>query len=114
MRLQLTCTLALCCLLSPAAAEPPPEVQVPETPEVTIAPSTGVNEELEPEVRIIKRDDAEVEEYRLNGQLYMIRVTPVVGPPYYLYDTTGDGTLDSRRSELDPGLVVPRWMIFRW
>ena len=112
MRLRLT--LLLCCLLPTAFAEPPPEVQVPEAPAVTIAPPTGVDEDLEPEVRIIRRDDAEIEEYRLNGELYMVKVTPTVGPPYYLYDTTGDGTLDSRRSEIDPGLVVPRWMIFRW
>lgn len=97
-----------------ALAVPPPEVQVPETPEASIAPPTGVDPGLEPDVRIIQRKDARVEEYRLDGQLYMVKVTPTVGPPYYLYDTTGDGTLDSRRNELDPGLVVPRWMIFRW
>jgi hypothetical protein len=36
-----------------------------------------------------------VEEYRMNGVLYMVKVTPTVGPPYYLIDTTGDGNLNA-------------------
>ncbi len=95
-------------------AEPPPQTeQAPELPD-RVPSTTGIDDELEPEVSIIKRDDALVTEYRMNGQLYMIKVVPVVGPPYYLIDTTGDGSLNVRRSELDPGLVVPSWMIFRW
>jgi hypothetical protein len=95
-------------------AEPPPQVeQAPEPPD-RVPPTSGFDDELEPEVSIIKRDDAVVTEYRMNGQLYMIKIVPTVGPPYYLIDTTGDGALNVRRSELDPGLVVPSWMIFRW
>lgn len=95
-------------------AEQPPQIeQAPEPPARTPS-TTGVDEELEPEVSIIKRDDAVVTEYRMNGQLYMIKVVPVVGPPYYLIDSTGDGSLNIRRNDLDPGLVVPSWMIFRW
>jgi hypothetical protein len=103
----------LASLSLPAFAEAPPIVQ---TAPVTAPPSIGVDvdDTLEPEVSIIKRDDAVVHEYRMNGQLYMIKVEPVVGPPYYLFDSNGDGNLDIRRSELDPGLVVPHWMIFRW
>ena len=73
-----------------------------------------VDDSLEPEVSIIKRDDAVVQEYRMNGVLYMVKVITVVGPPYYLFDSNGDGSLNIRRNELDPGLVVPSWMIFRW
>lgn len=83
-------------------------------PEPGPPPSVGVDEEMEPQVTIIKRDDAEIKEYRMNGALYMIKVTPVAGPPYYLIDTTGDGDLNARRSELDPAFVVPSWMILRW
>lgn len=83
-------------------------------PETTPLPSTGLEEDMQPEVSIIKRDDAVVREYRVNGALYMIRVEPTVGPAYYLIDTTGDGNLNARRSELDPAFVVPSWMIFRW
>ena len=52
--------------------------------------------DLEPEVSIIKRDDAVVHEYRMNGQLYMIKIEPVVGPPYYLFDSNGDGNNRAR------------------
>lgn len=88
------------------ATEPLPDAAPP--------PSTGMEEDLQPQVTIIKRDDAVVHEYRVNGALYMIKVEPRVGVPYYLIDTTGDGNLNARRSELDPALVVPSWMIFRW
>jgi len=44
----------------------------------------------------------------------MVKIIPVVGPAYYLIDSNGDGALNIRRNELDPGLVVPSWMIFRW
>ena len=86
---------------------PEPEADAPP-------PTTGLEEDMTPEVSIIKRDDAVVHEYRLNGALYMIKVEPRIGAPYYLIDTTGDGELNARRSELDPALVVPSWMIFRW
>lgn len=99
-------------LLIPVLATAQPELE--PLPEPAPPPSIGVDDEMEPEVSIIKRDDAVVEEYRMNGQLYMIKVTPVIGPPYYLIDTTGDGDLNARRSELDPAFVVPSWMIFRW
>jgi hypothetical protein len=88
------------------ATEPLPDPAPP--------PSIGIDDEMEPEVRIIKRDDAVIEEYRMNGELYMIKVKPSIGPPYYLIDSTGDGELNARRSELDPAFVVPSWMIFRW
>ncbi len=54
-----------------------------------------------------------VEEYRVNGRLYMIKITPAKGFPYYLIDTDGDGDLDSRRNDLQ-GRPVNQWILFRW
>jgi hypothetical protein len=71
-------------------------------------------EDMEPEVTIRRQDGGRIEEYRINGQLYMVKVTPAKGPSYYLMDTNGDGELESRRGELDPRLLVPNWAIFRW
>ena len=93
------------CLAEQPAVEPLPE----PTP-----PPSGVDDDLEPEVNIIQRDDAVVHEYSVNGLVYMIRVEPVRGFPYYLIDTDGDGSLDARRRQIDPELVVPSWMIYRW
>ncbi|MBZ0070758.1 MAG: DUF2782 domain-containing protein [Gammaproteobacteria bacterium] len=71
-------------------------------------------EGIEPEVTIIRKADRTVEEYRIGGELYMIKITPRRGVPYYLVDTDGDGSLETRRNELDPKLLIPSWIIFRW
>ncbi len=78
-------------------------------------PQTGpAGEEMTPEVKIIKKDNATIHEYRVNDVLYMIKVIPGIGPPYYLIDTDGDGSLESRYNNLEPGIMVPQWMIYRW
>lgn len=67
-----------------------------------------------PEVTIRRREGSIVEEYRLNGRLYMVRVVPERGLPYFLIDTDGDGQLDTRRNQFDAGLMVPGWVLFEW
>ncbi|MDH3526649.1 MAG: DUF2782 domain-containing protein [Gammaproteobacteria bacterium] len=103
--------LMLCIPLALPAADPVLE-PLPDTS----APPTGLSEadELEPEVTIIKRDKETIHEYRVNGQLYMVKIEPRNGPPYYLIDKDGDGSLESRYNKLEPALLVPSWMIFRW
>ena len=73
-------------------------------------------EEIEPEVVIIQREDKTIEEYRVNGRLYMIKVTPKNAPPYFLLDNDGDGAMESRlgASDLEPDIMIPRWVLFRW
>ncbi len=69
---------------------------------------------LQPDV-VIKQDKRGlIEEYRINGRVYMIKVTPKKGPPYYLVDSDGDGELESRKNELAPNLLIPSWVLFRW
>ena len=65
---------------------------------------------LEPQVTIIKRGEDRVEEYRINGRLYMVKVTPPHGVPYYLVDDKGDGRM-TRQEAMDSGLRVPMWVI---
>ena len=69
---------------------------------------------LEPEITIIQMEEQTLEEYRINGQLYMIKVTPSKGPPYFIVDSDGDGVLDTRRNDLAPDILVPQWILFRW
>ncbi|MCB1927927.1 MAG: DUF2782 domain-containing protein [Rhodocyclaceae bacterium] len=85
----------------PAAAEVPPPPPIIE------------GDEVEPEVTIIKRGEDKVEEYRVNGRLYMIKVTPPHGVPYYLVDRKGEGQLE-RMDTLEPGTSVPMWVLKRW
>ena len=110
--------LLLACNPAPAWAQPPPatppELQpIEEPPPVPGRVQSG--EALEPDVRISRRDQATVTEYLVNGRLRAIKVQPDgEAPPYYLYDTDGDGRLDRRDSRFDPDLLIPRWVIFSW
>lgn len=53
-----------------------------------------------------------IEEYRVAGQLRMVKVTPSRGPAYYLIDENGDGRLDSSKGE---GPVSPVYFkIYGW
>lgn len=53
-----------------------------------------------------------VTEYRVDGQLRVVRVEPPRGPTYYLYDRNGDGRLDSSEGE---GPVSPVYFkLYEW
>ncbi len=71
------------------------------------APATG-----EPEVTIRQEGDKTVEEYRLNGFLYAIKVTPKKGPPYFLVAVDDDGNFT--KADTPNGLRIPSWKIFEW
>ncbi len=92
------------------AAPPPPPLPDSYTPPPP-APETAPHEAV-PEVRIVTKPDAIHEEYRVNGQLYMIKVTPSKGKPYYLFDPDGSGQF--RRSDHAPGVAIPMWVIKSW
>ncbi len=86
---------------------------LPDLPEPPAEVRSG--EPLEPDVTIIETDRETVEEYRVNGQLYMVKVTPKGGfPPYYFVDTDGDGQLETRQFGLAPKVLVPQWILFSW
>ena len=54
-----------------------------------------------------------VEEYREGGKVFMVRVTPKHGKPYYLYDDDRNGRLD--RTDADKASVSPvYWTIYEW
>jgi len=98
---------------------PPPMNDKPETPQLKSAPPPTVEttierEPQEPEVRIIERKGKTVTEYRENGVVYMVKITPKVGPSYYLIDSDGDGDLETRQNDLVPNMAVPTWVIKRW
>lgn len=79
---------------------PPPPPITDEAPE-------------EPQITIIQEEGQTSEEYRLGGKLYMIKVTPKGGKPYYLVDDKGDGKF-SRLEGLDSGVRPPRWIIHQF
>jgi hypothetical protein len=91
----------------PSNLEPLPDIPPPPPATVQLAPGQ------EPEVRIIRRDRETVEEFRIGGQLYMLRVTPAGGVPFYLIDYFGDGVF-TRTNTFDSGVRVPMWVIRSW
>lgn len=102
------------CLALPAFAEdaqPAKPKDLQPLPELVTPPAMADQPDLEPQVTIVKRGQEKVEEYRVNGRLYMIKVTPPHGVPYYLIDYRGDGRF-ARQDHLDSGVRVPMWVIF--
>lgn len=84
---------------------------LPPPPAFDAAADAAPNDE--PQVTITKQTEQTVEEYRMGGKLYMIKITPKVGPAYYLVDDKGDGKF-VRQESLDSGIRPPRWVIHRF
>jgi hypothetical protein len=76
-------------------------------------PEQELDPTLEPQVTIQKRGTDMVEEYRINGRLYMIKITPARGAPYYMVDQVGNGTF-ARQDNYDSGIRPPMWVIFQF
>lgn len=68
------------------------------------------NDGDQPEVTITKQRTQLIEEYRAGNRLYMIKITPKIGAPYYLVDDRGDGKF-ARQESLDSGFRPPQWVI---
>ncbi len=85
---------------------------VPEPPDLPPVVESGAP--LEPDVTIIRRGQELIEEYRIKGRLYMIKVKPKIGPSYYMLDSDGDGNMDVRRSDLEKDMQIPQWVLFSW
>lgn len=62
-------------------------------------------------VRTEKNGDV-IEEYRVAGNLRMVKVTPSRGAAYYLYDSDGDGRLDKSKDNSDVSPVY--WKLYGW
>lgn len=112
-------------------APPPPDIDDPgvvetTTPEPleTLPPSgdtavverrsaTRPSPDSAPEVAISTRANGDVvEEYRVNGRLTHVRVTPKRGVPYSLRDTNNDGRLDNRDSDAPVNPVY--FTLYEW
>ena len=110
--MRLITVLLLSSLFCNAYAAP----EKPHAPQTVPPPPPMDNsaaDEDEPPVTIIKQAEQTIEEYRANGKLYMIKIIPKIGPPYYLVDDRGDGKF-SRQESLDSGVRPPRWTIHKF
>lgn len=95
----------------PAAPPPqdtlPPEDTLPGAaalpPDPSSAPAVSIRSE--------KNGDT-VEEYRQNGRITMVKVTPKVGVSYTMMDTNGDGRLD--RGDSNAPVAPVYYTIYEW
>ena len=97
-----------CAAFAQTPAKPPALQPIPEPPPPP--PGYELDPALEPQVTILKRGVDTVEEYRIGGRLYMVKVIPPHGRPYYLIDHRGDGMF-TRQEGFDSGIRVPMWVI---
>jgi len=85
---------------------------IPEPPELPAQIVSG--ESMAPDITITRKAKENVTEYSVNGSVYMVKISPANAPAYYLVDTDGDGSLETRRSALEDGMNIPQWMLISW
>lgn len=116
MRRPVLIMLTVLSAASVQAIEPPPQntapLPGPEQPDIPAPVESGEN--MDPDITIIRRGKETIEEYRINGKLYMVKITPSIGPAYYMIDNDGDGNMDVRKSNVTRDMNVPRWVLFSW
>ena len=99
-------------LMADENAKLPPDLEaLPDVP----PPPPGVDLDAGPEVeqRIVIRPEGESVEYRVGGKIFMIKVTPKIGVPYYLVDHKGDGSF-SKQEGPGSGVRPPQWIIHKF
>lgn len=85
-------------------------------PPIPPLPVKVQDERFEPTVRIVTTEQDElIEEYSLNGRVYMVKVTPAHGKPYFYMDMDGDGQLELQdRDEAFSPVIPVVWKIKEW
>jgi hypothetical protein len=107
MRFLLTVMLLSAALAAEAQSQarplPPGSRPLEEPPPIPAAEQDVAG--LQPQVTTRREEDKEIAEYRMNGKLYMVRVTPKNGKPYTLTDPKGRWHLHSPRQHplAEPG-----------
>ena len=94
--------------------EKPPTIDL-DTPTEPAIPPKIQDEHIEPTVTIREEEDRRVDEYSYNGQIYMIKITPEKGEPYFFMDLDGDGKLErDERSRAFQPVEPVHWKIKEW
>ena len=117
MRILLATILALAAAtaLAQSTARPRP----PGTTALEAPPPMPAASELDPAIEsraeITTRTEGgqTIQEYRVKGKLFMMRVTPKHGRPYVMIDHKGDGQF-ARADSLDSGVRVPQWVLLEF
>lgn len=113
-----TLALAITCLapVTQLAAQPAPPPRLEPLPEVPPPPRPANAQEMEkfePQVTTRQENGNRIEEYRVNGRIYAIRVTPPIGKPYVMVDKIGKGNM-TRMDDISGGVSPPQWVLFEF
>jgi hypothetical protein len=98
-------------LLAVAAKLPPDLQDLPEPPPAPEGYGADQPADAQPDIVIKKKGEDKVEEYSVHGQVYMVKVTPPHGIPYYLVRKSVDGGW-SRMEGPGDHIAIPQWVIF--
>lgn len=103
--------IGVLCIAAPLWAAAPDNAELLE--EVPSPPKVIEGQPLD-KPTITKRKDGEnqLEEYSLNGEVYMVKVTPPSGKPYYLHKDDRNGAWVND-GPIAPS-SVPTWILFRF
>ena len=66
----------------------------------------------DPDVTIRQDGDKTIQEFRQNGFLYAIKITPKNGKPYFL--VRADGSEGNFIRSDQPDMLIPSWELFSW
>ncbi len=109
--------IAVCSVLATSAfaqsKEHPKPKNLQVVDDVPAPPLVKEDVNLEAKVTTTKNGTDTIEEYRIKGKLYKMRVIPASGPAYFLVDTKGDGSF-ARVDGPDLKMAVPTWVLFEW
>ena len=98
---------------SPAQEAPPADD--PAAPPPLPLPPKVTGEEVEPSVVIRREEERMIEEYSVQGRVYMVKITPDKGKPYYYFDEDGDGQLELHPGDEAMNPVRPAyWKVKEW
>jgi hypothetical protein len=86
----------------PLDEPPPPPALVETDPSLTPDVATRTN-----------NSGDVVQEYRVNGRVFMERITPRYGRPYVVMHDRGDGTFTRQDNPLDT-LRAPQWTLWEF
>ncbi len=101
-------------LARPPGLEPVPDGPPdPPTGSITSAAEAQARSN-DPSITIRQDGKNKVEEYRVHGKLYAIRVTPEIGPPYTLVDPDGNGAFVPASDPAGVSVHPPRWTLFEF
>lgn len=113
--MRLISVLLLSCLAGTAfAGDAPPAPDWKPLPPPPALEPLAQDSDLEPEVTITKKTDMVIEEYRVGGKLFKIKVTPKIGKPYYLVDERGDGQFSRQDGPDASHMRPPQWVIHQF